>query len=277
MKKQKRLLIVGPGGFRGAYGAGVLVELYKKFKAQYFDTIIGSSIGSILSSYYLTGQLDDIQNLLRYLSPKKIINPINKLRNKDILDFDYVLGIIKSSRFKLNVGKILKSKTKLYYALTNFKTGKTEYRKPNRDNIYDLIRASCALFPLHPEVKIGNKHYIDGNFSEMLPFKSEFIKKYDKILIISNRNITTNKEKIITLLLRTLSYLTPDKIDKIIDSYLINVQLISKTNRNKNVMILEPSIKSPEKYDFDTNTKHINATFNLGVKDAKKAINFLEK
>ena len=272
-------MIVGPGGFRGAYGAGILVKICERFKAQDFDTIIGSSIGSILSSYYLAEQLDDVQNLLiKYINPKKIINLANKLKNKNILDFDYVLEILKSSRFKLNIGKILKSKTKLYYALTNFKTGKAEYKKPNKNNIYDLIKASSAVFPLHPEVKIGNKYYIDGNFSEILPVKPEFIKKYDKILIIHNRNTgTINKEKIVTILLKALSFLTPDTIDKIIDSYLRNMRLINKIAKNKNVMILEPSISSPEKYDFDTNKKHIIATFNLGLRDAKKAINFLEK
>ena len=276
-QKNKKLLIVSSGGLRGAYGAGVLVGLYRGLGADYFDDILACSAGSCSSTYYLSGQIKEMEYVWRnLLDSKKFFSVTKKLQKKQILDLDYLYKLMTKNDLKLNIDKIFKSRTDLKYTLTEYRTGKTVYLKPQKKNILQLIKGSAALFPLYQPVKIGNKEYIDGAFGEPTPFKKEFIKEYDKILIIQNSNYSEIKNEKIKKIFGALTVLTPPQIDKIINHYLKNIKDIETAIKHKNVFLLTPSKTIPLKSRFDTNKRRINATFDLGIKDAKKAIKFLK-
>lgn len=278
MRKEKRLLIVGSGGLRGAYGAGVLAKISEKFGPNYFNDVIACSAGSYSASYYITGQIKDMEYIWKnLLDTDKFVTIINKFKGKQILNLDYLHEIMTKSKFKLNIDKIVKSKTRLKYTLTEYKTGNIVFLRPRRNNVYDLIKGSSAVYPLYPPVKIDKKEYVDGAFNEPIPFDSEFIKRYDKILIIRNTNQTEKNEKMVALLLKVFSYLMPEKIDKMIGRYTRSAEAIRRATKYKNVFLLIPSKRIPLKTKFDANKKRIIATFNLGAKDAQKAIKFLEK
>jgi predicted patatin/cPLA2 family phospholipase len=278
MRKEKRLLIVGSGGLRGAYGAGVLTKISEKFGPNYFNDILACSAGSYSASYYMAGQIKDMEYIWKnLLDADKFVTIVNKFKGKQILNLDYLHELMTKSAFKLNIDKIIKSKTKLKYTLTEYKTGNIVFIEPKRNNVYDLIKGSAAVYPLYPPVKINKKEYVDGAFNEPIPFDFKFVKKYDKILIIQNVNQTEKEEKMFALLLRVFSYLAPEKIDRMINRYTKSIEAIRKATKYENVLLLTPSQKIPLKTRFDANKKRIIATFNLGLKDAQKAIKFLEK
>jgi predicted patatin/cPLA2 family phospholipase len=209
------------------------------------------------------------------LSDKKFVRTGKKLKRGQVLNLGYLYQLMTKGNLKLNVDKIFKSKTNIKYVLTEYKTGKVVYISPQKDNIFKLITGSSALLPFYRPVKINNKEYIDGALGgEPTPFNMKFIEKYDKILIIQNVNY---KEKIIVATLKMLTFLTPKKIDKIIDHYLKNIKDIERARKHENVFLLTPSKTMPLKSRFDTNKKRINATFDLGIEDAKRAIEFLRK
>jgi len=278
MRKEKRLLIVGSGGLRGAYSAGVLSELYKKIKPEYFDDILACSAGAYSSSYYLAGQIKEMEHIWRnMLDGKKFFCVEKKLQKKSILDLDYLCQLMTDGNLGLNVKKIISSQTNLKYVLTEYKTGAVVYLGPQKNNILKLITGSSSIFPLYGPVKINGKEYVDGAFNEPIPFDTKFVKKYNKILIIQNFNRKKTTTQRNSVIFKALAHLTPQRIDKIIDHHLKNVKNIEMATKHKNILLLSPSRNIPLKSTFDTNKKRLNATFDLGVKDAKKAINFLEK
>jgi predicted patatin/cPLA2 family phospholipase len=277
-KNNKKLLIVSSGGLKGVYSAGVLTKLNQELGPNFFDDILACSAGAYSSTYYLADQTKDMEHIWRnLLDGKKFFGVEKKFRKKQILDLDYLYQLMTSGKLKLNIDKIFKSKTNLKYVLTEYKTGRIVYLKPQKNNILKLITGSAAIFPLYQPVKINSKEYVDGGFGEPTPFDIKFIKKYGKILIIQNSNYRKDTNKRIIASLKMLTFLTPKKIDKIINHYLKNIKDIEKARKHKNVFLLTPSKTIPLKSRFDTNKKRINATFDLGIKDAKKAIEFLKR
>jgi len=278
MRKEKRLLIVGSGGLRGAYSAGVLSELYKKIKPEYFDDILACSAGAYSSSYYLAGQTKEMEHIWRnMLDGKKFFSVDKKFQKKSILDLDYLHQLMTTKNLGLNINRISSSKTKIRYVLTEYKTGKTVYLRPQKNNTLKLITGSASIFPLCNPVRIDNKEYVDGAFNEPVPFKMDFIKKYNKILVIQNFNRNKSATQKNATIFKALTHLTPQKIDRIINHHLKNVQDVEEAIKHKNVLLLSPSQNIPLKSTFDTDKKRINATLDLGIRDAKKAIKFLEK
>lgn len=271
------MLIVGSGGLRGAYSAGVLAELCRRLGPDYFDAILASSVGVYAATFYVADQPNIIENTWRnYVDSDKLVDFANKLKKKNILNLDYLSSIFKNHISKLNVKRVIESGVNLKYVLTDFKTGNVVYLSPNETNIFDAMKASSAIFPLHSPVKIANRFYIDGGLSEPLPFRRRFADKYNKVLIVHNKEKSYTERRAIVLLFKLFSRLISSKIGFLLDNYFKNLEEIKKEAiKHNNVFLLEPSKKIPLKSLLDTNRKRINDTVDLGIKDTERAIKFL--
>ncbi len=278
LKKQKKLLIVGSGGLRGAYSAGVLHRLCKKFGPNYFDKIIGSSAGAYNSTAFISNSTDGLEKLWKqYIDSDKLVDFKNVYQKGHVLDLDYLTVAIKKT-CKPKPREIANSKVDLQYVLTDFKTGKAKYIKPTEKNLFKAMNASSAIFPLYPMVKINGIKYLDGGLAEPLPFKTSFIKKFDKILIVHNKENKYQERSVVKFLFEQASRALPKNIENLMRDYFKKIEFVKKEAlRHKNIMLLTPSKKIPITFLLDTNQKHLSDTFDLGYKDAKKAIEFLEK
>jgi len=272
------MLIVGSGGLKGAYSAGVLAELCRKLGPAYFDTIIASSSGAYEATFYVANQSSIMENIWRnYLDSNKLLDFTNKFKGKNILNLDYLSSTFKNRMSKLNIERVIKSKVNLRYVLTNYENGEAHYFSPNRTNIFKLMKASSALFPLHSPVKINKKTYIDGGFSEPLPFRPEFVNEYDKIIVVHSREKGHKERKAIIFFFNLFSNFLPKKTDVFLEGYF---KRLAKTERQikrySNVFMLQPSKKIPLKSLIDTDKKRLNYTIDLGIKDSKEVIRFLK-
>ena len=275
MKKIKTMLIVGSGGLRGAYSGGVLAELCRKLGPDYFDTIIGSSVGAYNATYYVANEPYAIEKIWRnYVDSDKFVDFKNIYEKGKILDLDYLTSVLKNREVKLNTERVLKSRVNLKYVLTDCKTGKAKHFTPEKNNIFDLMKASAAMTPLYPPVKIRGRLYTDGGLAEPLPFRPEYTLKYDKIIVIHNDYKVKQKT---VLFFKIFSILESKKLATIIKEYFNNLEKVKKEAiRYKNVFLLQPSKKIPLKSVIDTNKERLNATVDLGIQDAIKVINFLK-
>ncbi len=162
--KTKIAIVSGGGGMKCAYSAGALYALAKELNFTEPDIIVGSS-GSISFTYYVSGQYESIKNIwTKYLISKKFISLRRLYR---IMDIDYMVDVIFKKQDPLNTENITKSKTRLFFCLTNYITGNPEYfTNDGKIDMFEIMRATTAV-PLifNKKIKINNSLYIDGDIS----------------------------------------------------------------------------------------------------------------
>jgi predicted patatin/cPLA2 family phospholipase len=188
---KKSALIILDGTMKGAYTVGILRVFYEKLGLNYFDSIYSFSVGIFEQAFFVANQPETMENTWRnYVSGSKLINPFNVFRGKAILDLDYLTGLFQTEMSLLNIKQMLISPINIYCFVTDHST-----RLPvilnlkEGENIFDIMRASCAVPLLYPPVKIGNKKYIDGVFACKKKIMMEIKRicdRFDEIIVISN-------------------------------------------------------------------------------------------
>ncbi|OGI82676.1 hypothetical protein A3I95_01800 [Candidatus Nomurabacteria bacterium RIFCSPLOWO2_02_FULL_44_12] len=186
----KRALIIQGGTMRGAYFVGVLKVFERELGKEYFDTIFSTSVGIFEQVPFVTNQMEELEEVwVEYSSGRKLINFLNPLRKKPILDLDYLINILKT---RLNIRAMENSKANLYTFITDWETKEPILMDLKQNNIFDLMRAACALPLLYPKkVFIGGRRYVDGRMTPVRKFRNilqEELKAYDEVIgVISNK------------------------------------------------------------------------------------------
>ncbi len=188
-KKKQRALILEGGGFKGVYTAGVLATLRRNLPKDYFDAIYMSSVGSYMGTFFASNQPDTIENTCRKLiSGNQLVSFCNLFLRKRILNLEYLTKISKNKESFLDIEEIFKGKTKLTFVVTNYKTGEPAYLNPTKNNIFKLMKASCALPLVHGPVLINKTPYFDGGLSDPIPLRKAIEDGYEEVIIVLNRS-----------------------------------------------------------------------------------------
>ncbi len=268
----KKALVTGSGGLMGAYDAGVLVILGRELGADYFDSIYASSVGVFISTFFKSGQSDTIENTWRNLvHSKQLVNFTNPLRGKQVLDLEYLAEIFQDERSLLNLRAVMSSRTKLTYVLTEDPSGKTRYFQPEERNLFDAMRASAALPLVHSAVRVDGQLYRDGGLIDKLPIKKALEERNDELIVVYNKPEGFSyglKESRIT---KILSLTLPKEISKLVrhrDSQ--NKELDRIIKQNRRVKVIRPTIPLPLTSVIDTDKERINASIDLGIRDAEE-------
>lgn len=156
-------LILSGGGSRAAFGLGAakyFEEIGLEFKAY-----SGASGGAIAATLLASG-----------LSATEALDIVKKIDYKRLVKFNYFRGSLfrfeEDQKFLQTIfpfSKFEDLKKPLFINAVNFETGKTEYF--NRGDLISAILCSCALFPIFKtQYKDGN-YYIDGGFTNNLPYE----------------------------------------------------------------------------------------------------------
>lgn len=270
-KKKKRALVMGVGGFRGAYDAGVMITLSRHLGPDYFDAIYASSVGTLISPFFVSNQADTIEYTWRYfVSGKQVVNPLNPLKHREILDLEYVTKMFRDWRSLLNLDEALKPPVKLVYVITNEKTGKACYRRPNRKNIFSLMTASSAIPLLHKPVVINGCSYIDGGLSDPFPVKKALRDGYEEVIAIFNKPKGFYSGKWFKILSKRGKTFLPKKIKDMIETFDERLKESEKNlNHMENVRVIRPTKHLPLTSIIDTNEIKLNNCIDLGIKDAE--------
>ncbi|HPJ14237.1 MAG TPA: hypothetical protein PLJ39_04075 [Spirochaetota bacterium] len=155
--------------------------------------------------------------------------------------------------------------------------------KNNDNNILQTLKASSALFPYFPSIKINNFDYIDGGIHANCP--TQFLNnigQVDSIIISSTRafnesiklNCSTKIKRVIDMLLFSQLINDLKLIQKDISKYNSDLMThIGPINPDlfKTVYFINPSgpLKNDTTQISEKNSKH---DFSLGVTDAKNFI-----
>lgn len=188
--EEKIAWVIPGGGSRSAYTAG-LIYAADKYKFKKPDMIITASGGAGASCYYLAEQADDIKYI--WLKCITLRDFKNIWRFWKIADIDFLVDQVFKKIKPLNIEKITSSKTILYIAVNDYKTGEIKFFT-NRDNenMWEIIRAtkSAPVFSGLKQnlVKIRNNYYGDSrvtSHSELLIQKS-IQQGAQKIIVFDN-------------------------------------------------------------------------------------------
>lgn len=267
-KKKNTALVVGSGGFYGAYDAGVLASLCGKMK---FDAVYTSSVGALTGTFFAAGQKDAIEHVWRHLvCGRKILNPLNVFKKKPILDLYYLIALFRSGEMKLNTERIFSSGISLVYTLTRYHDGKKVYMAPTHETIFTLMKASAAIPFLYPKVPIGDSEYIDGAFVDPLPFERARADGYEDITVVTNKwenAVPIELGMISKSILQMLNPRLKHFLEKYKGEYLNTARKIPDTS---NIRVIRPSVKLPLNHFLDTDQNRISNAFAQGKEDGKR-------
>jgi predicted patatin/cPLA2 family phospholipase len=239
-------LVVQGGGLRGAYAAGVLRSLHAHYGHNPFSTIVSVSSSVFATSYFLTGQVEEMEDTWRnHVHGNRLINYSRFFRGKSVLGLDYLIDLFQGP-VRLDVERLLRSRHRLYYVLTDYATGCPQYYDARCPDIFDLMRASSALPYLYRiPVNIDGRSYYDGGHSDPIPLEYALTLGYKRILVI----LTCPLSLRMTAASRALAYfLLPgsagarEKLRKVHERHNRALDLIRNPPPGVQIQVIAPSV-----------------------------------
>lgn len=186
--KIKTALILGGGGMRAAFSAGVLMGLEKLGLGDVFDIVVGISVGSPMCAYFLSGQREFGTSIFfEELAGSKFIK-LSRLSK--IMDIDYLESVFRNIK-PLNQKNVRSSRSQFYVTVTDARTGRGELldMKDEKIDIIDAVCASSALPVIYNKtIIINGKHYCDGAIGNGIPIDFVVKKGCTDILIVLNNS-----------------------------------------------------------------------------------------
>lgn len=269
---KKRSLIIGPGGLRGAYDAGVAAELCRQLGPEYFNDLYGCSGGAYAITFFVANQHDVIENVWRnYVDGRKFVHLLKPLNGRHILDLEYLGNLFRDGEMSLNVESVFQSSARLTYVLTDQRTGGPVYVRPTQANVFDLMQASSAMPFVHPSMVIAGSTYIDGVLSDPLPFTKALADGHGEVIVIYNKPQGFFVSDMYDTFSKMFASWLPGHTAHLLKKLKTHFQEIEQQLENqKELKIIRPKIQLPLKSILDTNKARLNACVDMGIADAKE-------
>nr|WP_246020308.1 patatin family protein [Lysinibacillus telephonicus] len=187
-------LILEGGTFRTVYTAGILdAMLDHEIMLPY---IIGISAGAINACSYISKQKErTLRVFVDYRHDKRYMGIRNFLKEKSIFGLNFAYDVIPNQLELFDWDTYQKYEGTILVGVTNALTGEVEYMNAlEMDRECTLLRATCAIPILFPEIKINNIPYFDGGLADPIPIKKAIEDGYQKHVIILTRPNGYRKE-----------------------------------------------------------------------------------
>jgi len=258
MDENKIAIVASEGGMSCAYSVGVILGLVEKYNLTTPDIVIGISGSTGTLAYYVAGQYKSIRNIWEnLLSNNKFVNYSRLTR---LMDIDYLIDEVFKKQDVLDISAVKLSPINFYIAVTNKKTGKTEYFSNKDDiDIFEALRASSAM-PVffNKSVIINSNEYIDGGVSSNIQNSINLAKHLgaNKIVAIDNSNNNFQNK----FFSRIYSLFTSTELRNAVKS---NCHTL---NKDSGVLLIKPSTKLPIS-TLDNNRDRIRQTIQIGYND----------
>ena len=164
----KRALVVEGGAMRGIFAAGVL-DKFMEHDYHSFDFAIGVSAGATNLSTYVSKMHGLSKTIItQYATKREFFSPIRFIKGGHMTDVHWLWHHCKEAMNIPSLGE--KGSMPLYVGITNAESGECEYVKATKDNVDDLMVASCALPTAYrDEISINGTRYLDGGVADAIP------------------------------------------------------------------------------------------------------------
>lgn len=269
-------LVLQGGGMRAAYSAGAIAPLITYGFADTFEHVVGSSAGAINGAYFIGADPETFKTYTDDLTNK---NFVNLTRLGKIVDIDYLVDIVLKHKRPVGIENLRKAHSKLHVVLTNAKTGKKVIIDDHQQfmEIYEEFRATAALPILYDkQVQIGNKWYIDGGVSDLLPIDVALkLGCTDLVVVmtqrIANYHFDQSHSRLVKRLVRHFARNQSEAVRKrlLTNEKLLQANLRQLTHplKRTRIYLLEPSSNDLLVSLGNTDKSKVEALAKLGITD----------
>jgi len=188
MPKARRIaLLLEGGGIRAGFAAGVLMALLDNNITQ-FDEALAVSASVPTLAYFLAQQRREIEEVWRHelCTPKLVCYrniPAASLTlssRRPVVDIDYLIYHVFKNKYPLDVGRLRKLDTRIYFAATRVPFGELVLLRLHHGDIYDIFRACLAVPGCYPTtVRVEKDDFVDGG--TVNPLSASFLPNQAKI------------------------------------------------------------------------------------------------
>jgi len=256
-KPTKVALVVEGGAMRGIYSAGIL-DAFIERDYNPFDICIGVSAGANNITSLLAGMYQRSYKVYTDYNLRKDFFCWKKfLKGGHFLDLDW-LWEITLEEMPLNINKIVNSKSEFFVGVTEVKTGKIKYIKPNEVNFKDILKASSCIPIIYRNfIKLNDEFYVDGGIADPIPVIEAVNQGATLIVVLRSRPYSyimkQKKHHLLTNIVFNKHPQLKASIKMRSDKYLKSIEFI---RNNNNVKIIE--VNPPNTFKTKRLTKELN-------------------
>jgi predicted patatin/cPLA2 family phospholipase len=274
-KKVKRGLVVGAGGFRGFYDAGVLAAWSGQLPEDFFDVVYASSAGVVPATFFAAGGLQDLMGIWKeHLKLNRLFGISNLLLGRPLVDSDHAVELFQQGPLALNRRRLLSHIPNVVYVLTDWETGGPRYVNVTQDTVFDLMKAALAVPYFHKPVKIENTLYIDGGLSDPLPLEKAFADGCDEVWVVYNKQSQFFSSKRFRLVAHIVARVLPKHIKDLVHGLPDRFNEIENMLQNNvHIHVIRPQVTLPLTHIFDSHKGKIEHIYHLGLQDAEAFMN----
>lgn len=180
-----RALVIEGGGLRGAFTAGVGVELWAQ-GAGGFDEIVATSAGAPTAAYMVTDQAEEGAAIWRdFIHGDQLVALGNVARGLPFMDVDRLVRVFERT-VPLDVARLDASRTVVTIAATSCRTGVADYVRMTSKNAFALLRATMALPVAYGRtVEVDGVPYVDGGVAAPVPLQPALA--HDDVLVVTTK------------------------------------------------------------------------------------------
>lgn len=164
-------MVVGGGGMRGAYVAGMLRGLERAGLRASFDEVFGASSGAFSGAAFLTGQAEEGAACFpEDLAGREFINLARLGTGRAVLSLDYLIENVLGQRKPLRWDALSATPAPLRIVATDFADLTAHTLTPDTPELWRQVVRASACIPLLAgrPVAFGGRYWIDGSVAEPL-------------------------------------------------------------------------------------------------------------
>ncbi len=270
----KKGLVLEGGGFRGIYTAGVL-DVFMENNIT-FDGLIGVSAGAVHGCSYLSGQKGrGIRYYRNYCKDPRFMSIRSWIKTGNIVETEFCYHELPEKLDRYDFEAFKNNPTEFYAVVSNVENGKAEYlRLKDMLKDIDIIRASASLPYFSQIVEIGDKKYLDGGCCDAIPIKQFQQMGFEKSIVVLTRPLDYIKKPENKIFYNLFYRKYPkfiEALEKRAEGYNKTVEYISELENKGDIFVIRPQNALPAKR-VEHNVERIQATYDIGVNDAKNAL-----
>ena len=271
-------LVLEGGGVRGIYTAGVLDLLFDNQIT--FDGVAGTSAGAVHGCSFLSGQRGrSIRYYLNYCKDPRFMSIRSWIKTGNVVETEFSYHTLPEVLDPYDFEAFKQNPTPFFAVCTSLESGKAEYiRITDMKEQIDAIRASASLPYFSNIVEIDGKKYLDGGCSEAIPLFGFMKMGFEKNLVVLTRPESYVKKPEFKGLEKLIYRKYPDFVSamqKRHEVYNQTVKQIAELEKQGKIFVIRPENPLPAGR-MEHDPEKIKATYDLGVKDAEKALESLK-
>ncbi|MGF9977263.1 patatin family protein [Viridibacillus arvi] len=271
-------LVLEGGTFRTLFTSGVLDAFLDE--EIMMPHVVGISAGAINACSYVSEQKErSLRVLVNYRHDKRYIGIRNFWRERSLFGLDFAYNIIPNELDKFDWDRFQQFEGTVKFGVTNAYTGAIEYMDAlDMDKECTLLRATCAIPVLFPEIKINGIPYYDGGLADPIPIQHLVDEGFGKhVLVLTRpkgyRKVIDRQSKLVMKLLRKRYPNLVKSMEQRVEHYNASLDYCERLENEGRAFIFRPDAPLNS---FEKDLTQMRANYDMGYKKAAKQMDELK-